>query len=204
MLIVAADPYELKWIADPSGWSVRRVAGGPGPRLAGAAAREHGPADVVISTGVCGALDGSLRLGEVFVASAVNDIACDLPWADVPFRSGKLFSQDRVAADAQEKAALAGTTGAAAVDMEAAAVAQYAQSISARFYCIRAVSDAADEGFPVDLNAARDEEGRFRIQYIIGQALVRPLTTFPALMRLRRNALEAARSLGEFFGHCRF
>ena len=204
MLIVAAEPFELQWITDPQGWRVHKVAGGPGLRLAGAAARRSGPAQVVISTGVCGALDPKLQVGDIFVASAVNDVACQVPWADVPFQSGKLVSQDQVAVTVDDKRSLANATGAAAVEMEAAAAAEYARETGARFYCIRAVSDTADESFPLDFNAARDEEGRFRINYILGQAMMRPLTAFPALMRLRRNALHASRALGEFFAHCRF
>ena len=88
--------------------------------------------------------------------------------------------------------------------MEAAALLDRAQRWGVPFYCVRAVSDAANEDFAVDFNAARDKEGRFRPERIVAQALRRPLSGIPELLRLRRNAGLASIALGEFLGNCGF
>jgi hypothetical protein len=94
--------------------------------------------------------------------------------------------------------------GAVAVEMEAAAVAGRAKEWRMPFYCVRAVSDLALEGFALDLNEMRDEEGRFSRSRIVLRALTSPLRLFPELLRLNRNSGRAARALGDFFANCSF
>ena len=72
------------------------------------------------------------------------------------------------------------------------------------FDCVRAVSDRASEGFALDLNAARDEVGRFRVSRVLRQAIRRPVTGVPELLRLHRNSEAASKALGEFIGNCSF
>jgi hypothetical protein len=72
------------------------------------------------------------------------------------------------------------------------------------FYCIRAVSDTADDSFAVDFNAARRADGRFDRGHIARQVLARPLVMIPELLRLRRNAAKAVRALGDFVADCNF
>ena len=83
-------------------------------------------------------------------------------------------------------------------------MAEYAARRDVEFYCIRAVSDTASEEFAVDLNAARDREGRIRVRQIFWQAARRPPTIVPELLRLRRNSEIAARALGAFLATCEF
>ena len=203
VLIVAAEQFELRHIRERAGWT--KTANGPGPKLAGeavAAVRER--PDVVVSTGLCGALAPELELGDIFVATAVNGKPAELPRSRKPYRSGPLVSVDRVVGTAAEKQQLRKHSGAMAVEMEAEAVAAYAHKLGVPFYCIRVISDVADESFRVDLNAARKNSGRFSVPRILIQAAWRPLTVGPELLRLRRNAEVAARALGEFFADCDF
>ena len=205
ILIVAAEQFELRHIRGRSDWKLTKTANGPGPKLAEAAVqavRER--PDLVVSTGLCGALDPDLKLGDIFVATAVNGHPAELPRSGRPYRSGRLVSLDRVVQTAAEKQRLRKDSGAAAVEMEAEAVGAYARRLGVPFYCIRAVSDVADESFRVDLNAARNNSGRFSVPRILIQAAWRPLTAWPELLRLRRNADVAARALGEFFADCDF
>jgi adenosylhomocysteine nucleosidase len=185
------------------------AANGPGPKLAGEAVRtglERVRPAMVLSTGLCGALDESLAVGDVFVATRV-----DAPEMDREFvcrtvdgaPRGALVSLDRVAVTSSEKARLRRDTGASAVEMEAAAVAGAAESAGAVFYCIRSVSDDARASFPLDFNRCRDAEGRFSIARIVAAAVRRP-TAFPALLRLRSDAARASISLGDFLADCRF
>lgn len=188
------------------------VAHGPGARLARAAAeaaldRCHGRA-VVLSTGFCGALDPAMNAGDIFAAREVLDAATGarfaavLPQAPQPVHSGLLLSQDRVAVSAEEKAALR-QRDAAAVDMEASAVAAEAGRRGAPFYCVRVVSDPAGETLPVDFNACRDAEGRFSKSRITAAALLHPSRLIP-LLRFGRTCRRAALRLGDFLASCRF
>ena len=156
-----------------------------------------------MSVGLCGALDDSLEVGDIVVASSVNGIAVEIPGSTLEFAVGPIVSVDHVAQTVSEKEQLR-QTGAIAVEMEAAAVLERARRWGVPFYCVRAVSDTAREGFELDLNAARDTCGRFRVGRILAQAARRPLTGVPELLRLRRNSEVACRALGEFIGNCSF
>jgi adenosylhomocysteine nucleosidase len=205
ILLVASEWFEMEHIHPRPGWKLVKVANGPGRRLAGeGVARITEPVDVVVSTGLCGALDPILGIGDVFAASEVNGLAAELPRSRRAYRSGRLVSMDRVVQTVDEKRRLRADTGAMAVEMEAAAVREYASRRGVPFYCIRAVSDVADEGFVVDLNAARNASGRFSIPRVLLQAARRPAELVPELLRLRRNAGVATRALGDFFADCDF
>lgn len=188
------------------------AAHGPGPRLAGAAAEAAldrcGGRAVVLSTGFCGALDPSLRAGDIFAAREVFDTSgrrtfpAALPQSPRSFHQGRLWSQNRVAVSAEEKASLR-KQGGDAVDMEAAAVAAEAARRNAPFYCVRVVSDPAGETLPADFNASRGPEGRFSNFRITLAALLHPSSLLP-LLRFGRSCRRAALILGDFLASCRF
>lgn len=189
------------------------IADGAGMQLAGAAADialRHLRPDVVVSTGFCGAIDPHLQLGDVFVASGVIDRENRKRYAVAEefqptsrCEHGELVSMDRVAGTAAEKRELGGT-GARAVEMEAAAVASRAQIWNVPFYCIRSVSDTADESFEIDFNRMRDVHGRFSRGRITLSALARPWSRIPALLKLDSSCRRASKSLGDFLANCRF
>jgi len=187
------------------------AANGPGPKLAAraaAVAREKVELTGLVSTGFCGGLDAALQPCDIFVASEVAGPDLRFPAKTPAFdgsagiKSGVLLSVDRVASDAQEKSELR-RSGAAAVEMEAAGVASKAMEWNIPFFCVRVVTDTADESLPLDFNRLRDEEGRFSRSRIIGAALRRP-AVFPGLMRLDSRTKKAARVLGDFVASCRF
>lgn len=204
ILVVAAERFEVKHIRPHEGQKWILAANGPGPVLAGEAAdRVADAVDAVVSTGLCGGLVDGLEVGDIVVATAVNGIPIETPAATGRFLTGPIVSVDRVAQTVLEKRQL-GATGAVAVEMEAAALLQRARRWNVPFYCVRAVSDTWDEGFTLDLNAARDQAGRFRAGRIVAQAMRQPVSGIPELLRLRRNAATAVRGLGEFIGNCSF
>lgn len=224
VLVVAAEAFELagivsrvkavrtRWglkfgrIAELNGMRLLLAADGPGPNLAGNAADQVGRCeqiDSVVSTGLCGALDPRLAVGDIFVADRVNEFKAELPKTARKYMVGRLFSADRVAGTVEEKALLR-ATGASVVEMEAAAIAGRAREWHKPFFCVRAVSDAAGEGFALDLNNVRDQDGRFSKRRILAQALRRPVTVLPELWRLKRNSDFASKALGEFFADCSF
>jgi adenosylhomocysteine nucleosidase len=186
------------------------VANGPGPKLAGEAveiARRHEELSGLVSTGFCGALDPTLKLCDIFIATELGGngygaVAQPLALARGPVKNGTLLSQDFVASTAAEKSELR-KTGAAAIEMEAGAVAQKAQEYNLPFYCIRVVSDTADESLPLDFNQMRDGSGRFSVTKILTAAILRP-AVFPSLMKLNKNSKAASQALGDFLAGTRF
>lgn len=203
--MVAAERFELKHIRPQQGLEWIFVANGPGQVLAGEAADGASRrVDAVVSTGLCGALSDELEVGDIVVATAVNGSPVEVPRRmGGKYLAGPILSVDHVAQTVAEKAALR-RTGAVAVEMEAAAVLERAKRWGVPFYCVRVVSDTSQEGFVLDLNAARDQAGRFQPRRIVAQALRRPFSGVPELLRLRWNAAAAVRALGEFIGNCSF
>jgi adenosylhomocysteine nucleosidase len=184
---------KLDWPAEfarEANWKGARwllVANGPGSRLVERALAQKMEVSGMISTGFCGALDPALQIGDI-----------------VKGGESEILSIDRVAVTAAEKSALRARTGAAAVEMEAAAVARKAREWGVPFYCVRAVSDTARDDMPLDFNRYRDSEGRFGRARIALAALSRPFSTVPGLLRLDHNCRLASKALGEFFADCRF
>jgi len=186
------------------------VANGAGPRRAAAAvsaALASFPADALASTGLCGAVAPDLRASQIVVATGVA--YGDARYRTTPLecarthRRGEIRTIDHIAQTAEEKRFWR-STGALAVEMEAAAVAERALAASLPFYCVKAVSDLADETLDNDLNAALRPDGHFDTIKVLGSTLRHPLIRVPELLRLRRRSARAAICLGEFFADCRF
>lgn len=230
LLLIAAEPRELggilqrcravaklRWpvgFARRGEWSEGRVvavADGPGELAAAAAetAMREERAEMLVSVGVCGALDPSFQTGDVFVPARIvtssRALACIVtaPQTSAPYHTGTLLSTDRVLGQAAEKRHWR-AAGAAAVDMEAAVVAPVAARHGIPFSCIRAVMDRAEESFSLDFDALRDAKGRFSRPRILRAALRRPCRSLPELIRLERQSRRAAGALGEFFAACHF
>jgi adenosylhomocysteine nucleosidase len=193
-LIVASEQRELANIAPRNGWNL--LASGPGSRLVTEALREKKAVDGLVSVGFCGALDPSLRIGDIVVSGEGVE-------SSRPFVRGEILCSDRVAVTAAEKRALRQRTGAIAVEMESAAVAAKAREWGVPFRCIKVVSDTASEDMPLDFNRYRDSAGHFSRARIALGAMRRPFTAIPALLRLDRDCRKAAEVLGEFLADCK-
>ena len=188
------------------------AANGPGPKLAGRAVELlRGAEDLkgLVSTGFCGGLDPALQPCDIFVASEVLTLPNLRRTTSIPLshgrgsvRTGTLLSMDAVASSMDRKAELR-KTGASAVEMEASAVASKAVEWNVPFYCIRVVTDTANENFPLDFNRLRDADGRFSRAKIVGAALRRP-GVIPELMKLNKRCNAASKALGDFVASCRF
>jgi adenosylhomocysteine nucleosidase len=206
--------WPLTWArrAKLNGRKIFLTANGAGAKCAGEAVDfgrwELGNGmEAVVSTGFCGGLDPSLKIGDVFVATSIQTggelAAVQAPQSARRFASGTLVSIDRVAQTAEEKRDLC-RAGALAVEMEAAGVLSRVREWELPFYCIRSVTDLANESFHIDLNAARLADGRFSTSRILAAAIRSPLTVAPELMMLRKRCLTAAKALGEFIADCDF
>ena len=145
----AALPVDWARSARLGGHEILLVANGAGAERAAAAARaalETFPADVVVSTGFCGALAPELAVADVVVAASVAASGRNYPARPVTgvaaHHTGVVCSIDHVAGTAAEKRRLR-ASGAIAVEMEAAGVAGFAESRGLPFHCVRAVTDLA-------------------------------------------------------------
>jgi adenosylhomocysteine nucleosidase len=229
LLIVASDRMEFAGLiacaakVEPSAaavdWS-RRVwfgdreallaANGVGAARAAAAVDAALPVfgpDAVISAGFCGALDQAFEVADVVVATEIH---CEgerhpaLPVsAAVGFRSGPVASVPHIARTSEQKAKLR-STGACAVEMEAAGVLRRARDHGLPFHCVRAVTDLAGETLANDFGACLRPDGQFDTMALISNALCRPWRRVPELIRLRQRSIRASRTLGEFLANCRF
>jgi adenosylhomocysteine nucleosidase len=146
---------------------------------------------VVLSVGFAGALEERLRVGDLLEPRYVVD-ARDGSRTDTGSGSGMLVSSPAVAG-AEQKAKLAKSYDAQAVDMEAAAVAKGAEARGLRFAAVKAISD--EVGFampPMDRFIAAD--GSFRTRSFAFYAASRPFI-WPDVLRLAQNSAKAARAL---------
>jgi len=205
-------PVDFARAVEWNGTRMLIVANGPGQRLgveAATVAFASAQPDAAVSTGVCGGVDPVLRVGDIVVADRVIDAErgfsyeASRPGCRQRFVTASVLSLDRVAGAISDKRSCR-ERGAGAVEMEAAGVAFAASHQKVPFYCVRSVSDTADEEFALDFNAARDREGRFSRARIAASALAQPWRRIPALARLHRNVSAASESLGEFLADCEF
>ena len=215
---------KLKWPIDYAyegvleGRRVMLAANGAGPKLAAQAVEvavravtvaelSSSKLEAVVSTGYCGALDPSLRESQIVAAIEVRDLdtneafECAPVTTDREFVSGRILSQNRIANSAMEKQQLK-EYGALAIDMEAAGVAARTKRAGLPFYCIKVVSDRADESFPLNINDMRTPDGRIGRVKIVVHALTHP-KLIPYLFQLKRRSEDAAKALRDFLGSCR-
>ena len=156
----------------------------------------------ISSIGTGGALDPSLAIAEIVVATSVNNSHALDPHGP-PARAGLVHSSPHIARTREEKQNLS-ATGAILVEMEAAGVAQFAQELAVPFYCIRAVSDLANESFFTDFEAFLTPEGRFSTPRLALHALAHPVKGLGELLRLQRRSAAAARNLANYLDNCKF
>jgi adenosylhomocysteine nucleosidase len=100
----------------------------------------------------------------------------------------------RIAATAQEKAALAARTGAIAIDLESGSVARVAAEAGIPFIALRAICDPADRDLPPAALLALDAYGHARPLAVLWSVLRHP-RQIPALMVTAREAKIALEAL---------
>lgn len=194
--------------------SVRLIlaAHGSGMRLAAQAcevAWNRCRPQALVSVGFCGAVSPELGPAAILAATDVIDaergrrFPAAVPRCPLPHYQGPLLSLDCIVASAAEKSRLA-SLGALAVEMEAAAVAERAKAWGVPFFCLKSVTDLAAETFTLDLNRARDPEGRLTDARVLRAALQDPRKHVPELYQLYRRSRAAAKSLGDFLAACEF
>lgn len=147
--------------------------------------------EVIYSSGFAGALDSSLKVGEVIRPQRVVNAG---DGSSVPLDGGKgvLVSFGSVATP-QQKIKLREAYAAQAVDMEASAVGRAAEARGIRFGAVKAISDDSDFELPA-MDRFVDGAGQFHELRFALFAAVRPWM-WPQLAGLARNSARAANAL---------
>ncbi|MFL6818723.1 MAG: phosphorylase [Bradyrhizobium sp.] len=144
----------------------------------------------VISFGVAGGLDPSLKSGDVVVATEV--MAGDARWlAGLALNEelitsvalgrrrvvrGGLAGVEQVIAARSLKAALRSATGAAAVDMESHIAAAYAEECGLPFAALRVISDPASRALPPLAMAVIKPNGDIDLRKVLRGVARNPMT----------------------------
>jgi adenosylhomocysteine nucleosidase len=162
--------------------------------------------DLVISSGLAGALKEGLRPGDLVVPQKVrtlrNDANAD---ADPSLRAQAtqqgaspietLITVDRIVPTAAEKERL--SFFGEAVDMESALIMSHFAAAGVPIVTIRAISDAADEDLPIDFDRCLTPQGAIKPMSIVN-AIVRRPGKLPNLVRFGRQSYQAAQRLATF------
>ncbi len=164
-------------------------------------------ATALLSWGTAGGLDPALRPGDVVlpatvVPSAGVALEVDTAWharlckclAGSNINTGPLIQSPRVVAEPVDKAELFQSTGAVAVDMESAAIAQVCKDANKPFIAIRAIADPARRSIPAAVVKAMDVNGRVGLGALGLAAIGRP-QLLTALLRLRKDSRAAYATL---------
>jgi adenosylhomocysteine nucleosidase len=207
-----ADAY---W-AEMGGAEVGVLLTGTGPRRAAAAVGKvfrsgNGSIHCCISSGLAGALRAEYQVGQTLAARAVfsetvpddyTSSVTESSEALISFAAecgatvvDRFYSARRVVARALDKKHLG--AAADAVEMESFEILRQAQDCGIPAVAIRAVSDAADEDLPLDMNEVFSKEGQLNIPRVLGQVARHPYS-LPGLWKLGQQSKRAAESLAQF------
>jgi hypothetical protein len=116
----------------------------------------------VVMAGLGGALDPTLRIGDVVVDHQIPEykIGSTPQYPLMRFNPGLIHTVDRLICSPQEKSSLFEETGAQVVDMENAIVRRAAENAGLPFIGIRSVSDTAQQSIDQDIVGLVDDMGR--------------------------------------------
>ncbi len=153
---------------------------------------------VILSAGFSGAIVPGLRVGDLILADAVCDgdggsWPTTWPIGIGPYPRGRLLTAAALVGQPEEKRRLGERSGAAAVDMETAAVARLAASADVPFGCLRVISDDVDTPLSESLLGVL-ASGRVRPGRLTAAVLRRP-GLIAELLRLGAHTRQAARRL---------
>jgi adenosylhomocysteine nucleosidase len=165
-------------------------------------------ATALVSWGLAGGLDPRLRAGTICLPGVVVSrdgatFATDVHWREILAAaisqhlrvvSGRLLTSAVAIEDVAAKAAAFAETGAVAVDMESAGVAQIAASKRLPFVVVRAIVDTAGDTLPRAVMAA-GTQGRVRLARLLFGIMRAPREIAP-VMRLAQRYRAAIRALG--------
>lgn len=161
----------------------------------------------IISFGVAGGLDPSLKTGDIVIASRI--VTAKRQWVTEPklvenlvavprkrgrIVAGVLAGVEEVVTGQIGKEALRSTTGADAVDMESHIAARYAEFNGLPFAAVRVISDPAHRSLPAITTNAIKPNGKVDMWKVM-RGVARNPRTIPHLISTGRDFNRALRSL---------
>jgi adenosylhomocysteine nucleosidase len=205
--IIAALPREVKHLVH--GWQEHKLPnrtvlytndlavvacagmGSARATLAVQAAMAMKPVTALLSVGLAGACDPSLKIGDIVRAGIVVDTQSGERYSNSQFK--QVLVSTPAIASVKEKQRLYESYRANAVDMEAATVARLAQACNLPFQAIKAISD--DASFELQgLDRFATQDGQFREAAFAAYAVAQP-RLWSKLFQLVGNSRRAIQSL---------
>jgi adenosylhomocysteine nucleosidase len=180
-----------------AGSALDLICVGPGATCLGEFDALARAAGLVVSAGTCGALAPDLEVGDLVLPGAVlgpdgrRHALAPLSGLEA---AGTLLTVPAVVETAEAKARLWRETGASAVDMEAALVAQWAAGLGVPAAAVRGVVDTASRGIPSAFANLVDPRGRTRGARAVHLVLTRP-RGLADVLALRRDTARALRTI---------
>jgi nucleoside phosphorylase len=167
--------------------------------------------DVCLSSGLAGALCGTLAVGDVIAPKLLlaervhEDLSSDQLEVDADLRklaletgardANCLFTVDRMVVKASQKSAC--SSRAQLVDMESFEVVKEGVAWGARGVVVRAISDTANEDLPIDFGLTLSKSHQISNGKVLLQLFQHPLA-LPRLVRFGKQSLLAAEGLAKF------
>lgn len=200
-------------------YSEARIAAGPGMTVICSSsdpdqlrvqldAFDHASVRGIISFGIAGGLDPSLRPGDLVVASEI--MASDGRWATARAFSeslverttigrrrivgGAIVGAEEIILDPRDKVQLHQETGATAVDMESHIAAAYAAAVGLPFAALRVINDPAQRSLPALALNALKPNGDICPRKVL-RGLAREPSVIPSLMRTAHDFNRAIATL---------
>ena len=144
--------------------------------------------DALISWGVAGAINKSVNSGDIILANSIinqdnrypisedwlSRVSEHLRQSSDRVLSGDITSSSEICASTTDKLHLLQKTGALAVDMESAAIAETATANKLDFLVLRAISDNADTSIPEVVLKHTDNLGQPRIFKFVLCCILKP------------------------------
>lgn len=215
-----AGPVRL-WEGQWGGEEVVLVQTGVGPKRASRAAEilfDRFPVSHLLSSGYCGGLKEGMACGQAVIADSLRglddegSVAGDaelgalasevLIRQSIVFQRGQLVSSPRAVLKIKDKEALAGRTGAIAVDMESYPLVRAAHAKKIASVTVRFVVDASQDEL-TDTEPFLDEEAKVQPFRLIREMIRRPkiLIELPGLEKKASHARAAMAAFCDgFFG----
>lgn len=146
---------------------------------------------ILVSAGLAGALSPEMKVGDVLIPAIIVN-ARNGAQIQTGHGGGTLVTASGVAGP-EAKRLLARQYSGLAVDMEAAAVAEVANSCGVGFSAVKAISD--DDDFPVpELESFVDHDGKFLTGKFIAHLAPRP-RLWGTVRKLAANSAKASQEL---------
>jgi adenosylhomocysteine nucleosidase len=159
--------------------------------LAVQAAMAMKPVTTLLSVGLAGACDPSLKIGDIVHAGVVVDTQSGERYSNSQFK--QVLVSTPTIASIKEKQRLYESYRAGAVDMEAATVARIAEAHNLPFQAIKVISD--DANFELqELARFATQDGQFRAAAFAAYSVAQP-RLWSKLFHLAVNSKRAIQSL---------